>query len=83
MIKKVDPDYPPQAMSQRLEGPVVLLAWVGTDGSIRDLKLVRGYFVLGRAAFEAVKQWRFKPYSQNGKAIDFQTYITVTFKVPS
>ena len=83
LLKKVDPDYPPQALSQRLEGPVVLQASVGTDGSIRDLKLVRGYFLLGRAAFEAVKQWRFKPYSQNGKAINFQTYITINFRVPS
>jgi protein TonB len=82
LIHKVDPDYPAQALQQHLEGPVVLQAWVGKDGSVLDLKLVKGYFLLGRAAFDAVKQWRFKPYSQNGKTIDFQTNITVTFKYP-
>jgi TonB family protein len=83
LIHKVDPAYPAQALPQHLEGPVVLQAWIGKDGSVLDLKLVRGYFLLGRAAFDAVKQWRFKPYNQNGKTIDFQTNITVTFKYPN
>lgn len=83
LIHKVDPDYPAQALQQHLEGPVVLQAWIGKDGSVLDLKLVKGYFLLGRAAFDAVKQWRFKPYNHNGKTIDFQTYITVNFKYPS
>jgi protein TonB len=83
IVKKIDPEYPLQAIPQRLEGTVVLQAWVAPDGTVRDVKLVRGYFVLGKAAFDAVRQWRFKPYSQNGKAIDFQTYVTVNFKLPS
>ncbi|MGC2193236.1 MAG: TonB family protein [Terriglobales bacterium] len=82
LIHKVDPDYPAQALPQRLEGPVVLQAWIGKDGSVRDLKLVKGYFILGRAAIDAVKQWRFKPYTQNGTTSDFQTNITVNFKYP-
>jgi TonB family protein len=53
------------------------------DGTVRDLKLVKGYFVLGKAAFDAVKQWKFKPYAPNGKAIDFQTMLTVNFKYPN
>ena len=83
LLKKVDPDYPPIAIPQRLEGTVILQAFIGPDGSVRDIKLVRGYFLLGRAAFEAVRQWRFKPYSQNGKPVEFQTYITINFKLPS
>jgi protein TonB len=83
LIHRVEPSYPQQALSQHLEGPVVLQAWIARDGTVRDLKLVKGYFVLGRAAFDAVKQWRFKPYTANGKAIDFQTVVTVNFKYPN
>jgi protein TonB len=83
LIHKVDPDYPAQALQQHLEGPVLLQAWIAKDGSVRDLKLMKGYFIFGRAALEAVKQWRFRPYVQNGKAIDFQTSITVSFKYPN
>jgi protein TonB len=83
LIHKVDPAYPEQALTQHLEGPVVLQAWIARDGTVRDLKLVKGYFVLGKAAFDAVRQWRFKPYSPNGRAIDFQTLVTVNFKYPN
>jgi len=83
LVHKVDPDYPPQALQQHLEGPVVLQAWISKDGSVRDLKLVKGYFVLGRAAFDAVKQWRFKPYSPNGRPVDFRTMLTVSFRHPN
>jgi protein TonB len=82
VIHRVDPDYPAQALLQHLEGPVVLQVWVAKDGTIQDLKLVKGYFILGRAAFAAVKQWRFKAYTLNGKPIDFQTNITINFKYP-
>jgi protein TonB len=83
LIHRVEPEYPQQAAAQHLEGPVVLQAWVARDGTVRDVKLVKGYFVLARAAFDAVKQWRFKPYSPNGKAIDFQTVLTLNFKSPN
>lgn len=83
LLNKVDPDYPPIAIPQRIEGTVILQVFVSPDGTVRDIKLVRGYFLLGKAAFDAVHQWRFKPYSQNGKAVDFQTYITINFKLPS
>lgn len=82
LIHRVEPEYPAQALGQHLEGPVVLQAWVGKDGSVRDVKLVTGYFLLGRAAFDAVRQWRFKPLVQDGRAIDFQTSITLHFKYP-
>jgi periplasmic protein TonB len=82
LVHRVEPEYPAQALSQRLEGAVVLQAWIAKDGSVRDLKLVRGYFALGRAAFDAVKQWRFKPFVQNGRPIDFQTSITLNFRYP-
>ncbi len=83
LIHRVEPEYPAQALQQRIDGPVVLQAWVAKDGTVRDLKLVRGYFVLGRAGIDAVKQWRFKPYVQNGKPTEFRTSITLTFRLPN
>lgn len=82
LIHSVDPQYPPEAMAQKLHGPVVLQAVVGRDGSVEDLKLVRGYFILGQAAIAAVKQWRFKPYTLNGRAAATQTTITINFTYP-
>ena len=82
LIHTVDPVYPPEATAQKLHGPVVLQALIARDGSVEDLKIVRGYFVLGRAAIAAVKQWRFQPYSSGGHAASTQTMITISFTSP-
>ena len=82
ITQTVNPMYPTEALSQKLQGPVVLQLSVGRDGTVQDLKLVRGYFVLGKAAIAAVKQWRFKPYIVNGRAMETQTVITINFSYP-
>lgn len=82
LLAKVEPNYPQRALQAGLQGPVVLQAWIGTDGKIRDLKLVRGSLLLGQAACDAVKQWRYKPYLLNGQAVEAQTFVTVDFKLP-
>jgi protein TonB len=82
VLRRVDPDYPAQALAQHLEGQVVLQVSVAKDGTIQDVKLVKGYFVLAHAAFDAVRQWQFKPYGPSGKPVDFTTYVTLTFKYP-
>jgi protein TonB len=82
LVHIVNPVYPPEAIAQKLHGPVVLQAVIGRDGSVEDLKIVRGYFILGRAAISAVKQWRFQPYSVSGHAAATQTVITVNFSYP-
>jgi TonB family protein len=82
LVHSVDPVYPPEAVAQKLQGPVVLQAMIGRDGSVEDLKIVRGYFVLGRAAITAVKQWHFQPYILNGHPAETQTVLTVNFSRP-
>jgi TonB family protein len=82
LLEKVPPSYPAQALKAGLQGPVVLQAWIGKDGSIQDLKLVNGSFLLAQAAVDAVKQWRYKPYVRNGVAVEAETYVTVNFTLP-
>jgi TonB family protein len=82
VTQSVNAVYPPEALAQKLQGPVVLQVAIGRDGSVQDLKLVRGYFVLGRAAIAAVKQWHFKPYNINGRNLETQTVITINFSYP-
>lgn len=82
ILQRVEPNYPAQALQAGLQGAVVLRAWIGKDGRIQDLKLIHGSLLLGQAAYQAVKQWRYKPYLLNGQAVEAQTYVTVDFKLP-
>jgi protein TonB len=82
LLAKVQPSYPDQALRAGLQGAVTLQAWIAADGTIRDLKLVNGPLLLGKAAVKAVRQWRYKPYLQNGVAVEAETYVTINFKLP-
>jgi TonB family protein len=79
---KVMPVYPRQALSLSLEGPVVLVANVDEEGKVAQVKQVSGHPVLGRAAMDAIKQWRYQPATLNGKTVKTETEITLKFKLP-
>jgi TonB family protein len=82
ILQRVEPSYPAQARQAGLQGLVVMRAWIGKDGKIQDVKLIRGSLLLGEAAYHAVKQWRYRPYLLNGQAVETQTYVTLDFRLP-
>ena len=82
VIKKVSPSYPPTAFRMRMEGTVELLATVSKDGNITHVKVISGDSQLAKAASDAVKQWKYKPYQLNGEPVEIQTQVTVNFKLP-
>jgi TonB family protein len=82
LMQRVEPEYPEQAREQHIQGPVVLEALVGKDGAIEKLSMISGDAQLAAAASDAVRQWRFKPFFRNGSPEDFQTQITVSFRLP-
>jgi protein TonB len=82
LMKSVDPVYPPLARQMRIQGAVELMASIGKDGSITAVKLLSGDAVLSRAAIDAVKQWKYKPYYLDDQPVEIQTQITVKFKLP-
>jgi len=83
LIKKVQPSYPPQALAMRMQGAVQLQATINKDGSVSNLKVLSGEAILSRAAMDAVRQWKYKPYFLNGEPVEIQTQIVVNFKLPN
>jgi TonB family protein len=82
LIERVEPEYPESAREQHIQGPVVLVALVGKDGAVEKLSTIKGDSQLASAATDAVRQWRFKPFFRNGSPEEFQTQITVSFRLP-
>jgi periplasmic protein TonB len=79
LIHDVPPQYPSEAGRARLEGAVVLMAVIGQDGSVKDVRVESGLPILAQAAIDAVKQWRYKPYLIDGEPVEVDSRITINF----
>jgi periplasmic protein TonB len=79
-VKNVNPVYPQMAKIARVQGPVVLAAVIGKDGTIQNLHVLSTASpLLNQAAIDAVKEWRYRPYILNGEPVEVDTQITVNF----
>jgi len=79
ILKKVAPTYPEVARRERLQGTVRLHAIIGRDGSIEQLRVIRGYCSLAEVSLPAAKQWRYTPTTLNGEPVEVDTTIDVIF----
>ncbi len=81
LIYKVAPEYPKAARKKHIEGTVVLCASISKEGSIENLTVASGPPELVPSSVKAVKQWRYKPYLLNGKAVEVETEIRVNYQL--
>ena len=72
--------YPDIARQAGVEGTVVVQALVGTDGRVRDTRIVRSIPMLNGAAVEAVRQWRFKPAATGAGPVATWVSVPITFR---
>ena len=79
LIRHVRPRYPALAKQARIQGTVILEAIINKQGSVENLRVVKGHPLLIQRALEAVKQWRYKPTVLNGVPVEVITRITVNF----
>ena len=67
-IVRVDPQYPREALMDGTEGYVKFELLIGTDGSVREIKVTEAVpgriFVLN--AVRAVRLWKFRPHIVDG-----------------
>jgi len=82
VTSRVEPEYPNHAREGRIQGAVTLDTVIGRDGAVRRFASIHGDPELASAASAAVRQWRFRPLVENGEAREFQTQITVVFRLP-
>jgi protein TonB len=82
LLHRVEPEYPEPARQQQIEGPVALEVRIGPDGAVQDIKVLSGAPLLAEAATDAVKQWRFRPLTVDGRQMEMQTKVTLNFRLP-
>ena len=65
----VIPVYPEKAIRDQVEGIVSLRFLINVDGSVSDVRILKGSEIFHQTVIEAVSQWRFKPAKHDGKAM--------------
>ena len=78
LLEGPTPAYPSTAKGQ--QGTVVLQVLIGRDGTVQDAKFMQGSLAFARTAIDGVKQWKFKPYTMNNRAVSVQTLLSIGFK---
>jgi TonB family protein len=77
----LNPEYPQEAREKHLNGTVKLHVFVSTDGTVRRVEVIDGDTLLAGAAVEAAKQWTFEPATLDGKPVEADTTIEVSFQM--
>jgi protein TonB len=82
VIFQVDPEFSEEARKAKFSGNVQVYLWVDEQGNPSHVKVIRGVGMgLDEKAVEAVRQYKFKPAMQNGKAVKVDLYIDVNFQI--
>jgi TonB family protein len=70
VVKRERPVYPDIARDARLEGRCGVRVVITPQGEIAEVRLVYGHPMIAPAALDAVRKWKFRPYLQDGHAVE-------------
>ena len=76
------PEFSDQARKKKIQGVVVLSLIVTVDGTVRDVKVVKGLgYGLDEKAVQAVSQWKFEPALKDGEPIEKEIKVETDFRL--
>ncbi len=82
ILRRVEPEYPPEALKRRIHGKVRLTILVGEDGMVRQARVISGHPLLVAAAVKALRFWLFQPIHLNGSPVEFYAPLEIRFTLP-
>lgn len=82
LIYQPEAEFSEEARKAKFSGNVEVYLWVDEQGNPSHIKVTRGVGMgLDEKAVEAVRQYKFKPATQNGKPVKVEVYIEVNFTI--
>ena len=79
--QKSNPVYPLIAKNMRLTGIVKIDVVVDENGQVAEVQNLSGPKMLQNAATDAVKKWRFKPFTRDGQATKATGFVSFSFNL--
>ena len=82
-LVRIAPQYPRNALRDRIEGFVEFEITINPDGSVRTAKPLKAQprGVFEAAAMQAIMKYRFKPKIEDGKAVEAKGIQRIDFKM--
>jgi TonB family protein len=77
LLQRAEPVYPVLAKATHVQGVVRLELLIDEAGVVTP-RVLTGHPMLAQAALDAVKQWKYKPFEREGKAIRVKTEVDVS-----
>jgi protein TonB len=79
--QKSNPVYPPMAKNMRLTGVVKVELVIDESGQVAQVQNTSGPAMLQRAATDAAKKWKFKPFTRDGQATKATGFVSFNFSL--
>jgi TonB family protein len=79
VVEKPDAIYSPLAKQLKLQGDVKVEVTVSEAGMVTSTKVISGHPLLVTAALDAIKKYRYSPYTADGKATRLMVPMVVSF----
>jgi TonB family protein len=77
-LVRIAPDYPTEALQQRLEGHVILEFTITAEGTTKDISVAESSSpIFEEAAVKAVSRWRYSPRMIDGAGVERPDVRTV------
>jgi len=82
VVHRVLPRYPEAAQRIKLDGAVIVELLIDPRGDVERATVLRGMPMgLSESALEAVRQWRFRPSTIDGRPVSVRYVLTVHFRL--
>ena len=78
IIHKAEIVCPRVVMPARVTGTVVARVLIDTHGDVLHSSIVSGAAMLRKPVLDAVRKYKYQPYSLNDKAVEVETTVAVT-----
>ncbi len=79
--EKPQPTYPPAARTMRATGVVKVELTVDEKGLVAEVNKTSGPSMLQGAAKDAIKKWRFKPFTRDGQPVRANGFVSFNFSL--
>lgn len=79
--KQQAPIYPPAARSMRATGVVKVEVTVNETGEVAEVQKTSGPTLLQSAAKDAIRKWKFKPFTRDGQPVKATGFVNFNFSL--